>query len=197
MKPSQRITEDLPTLALPTREAWAAWLDVHHGESTGVWLRLAKKGCRFELTTHREALEEALCFGWIDGQLKPESDTTWLVKFTPRRNKSVWSKINREKALALIESGRMKPSGLKEVARAKADSRWDRAYDSQSTATVPADLQAALDRNARAKAFFATLNSANRYAVLWRIQTAKKAETRARRIREFVAMLARHEKLHP
>ena len=183
-------------MAFPTQKAWLEWLDVHHGDSTGAWVRLAKKGCDFELINHREALEEALCYGWIDGQLRPESGTTWLVKFTPRRNQSIWSKINREKATALIESGRMKPAGLKEVERAKADGRWQAAYDSFSKATVPPDLKKALDRNAQAKAFFARLDRANRYAVLWRIQTAKKPETRARRIRDFVAMLARHEKLH-
>ncbi len=196
MKPARSNPGELPVLAFPTLRSWAAWLAAHHDASPGVWLRLAKKGCATELINHREALEEALCHGWIDGQLKPESETTWRVKFTPRRNKSIWSKINREKAVALIASGRMKPAGLKEVERAKADGRWDAAYDSQSKATVPPDLQTALDHNARAKAFFATLDSANRYAVLWRIQTARKAETRARRIREFVAMLARHDKLH-
>lgn len=196
MKASHKATH-LPILAHPTRSAWASWLDEHHGDSQGVWLRLAKKGCPLELMNHREALEEALCHGWIDGQLRPESETTWLVKFTPRREKSIWSKINRAKALSLIESGRMRPAGLREVERAKADGRWDAAYDSQSTASVPPDLGKALNGNAKAKAFFGTLDSANRYAVLWRIQTAKKAETRARRIKEFVAMLARHEKLHP
>jgi len=197
MKPKRSHSGELPVLAFPTVRSWVAWLDAHHDTSPGVWLRLAKKDCAIELIHHRHALEEALCYGWIDGQLKPESETTWRVKFTPRRNRSIWSKINREKALALIESGRMKPPGLKEVERARADGRWEAAYDSQSKATVPADLEKALDRNPRAKAFFATLDSANRYAVLWRIQTAKKPETRARRIQEFVAMLARHEKLHP
>ena len=187
---------ELPVLAFPTQQRWAAWLDAHHDASPGVWLRLAKKGCPIHLINHREALEEALCSGWIDGQLKPESGTTWLVRFTPRRNRSIWSKINREKASALMESGRMKPAGLREVARARADGRWNAAYESQSKATVPPDLQTALDRNARAKAFFATLDRANRYAVLWRIQTARGAETRARRIRESVAMLERREKLH-
>ena len=196
MKASRK-ADHLPILAHATRGAWAAWLHQHHSASQGVWLRLAKKGCPLELINHREALEEALCHGWIDGQLRPESETTWLVKFTPRREKSIWSKINRAKALALIESGRMKAAGLREVERAKADGRWDAAYDSQSTATAPPDFQRALNRNARAKAFFGTLDSANRYAVLWRIQTAKKPETRARRIKEFVAMLARRQKLHP
>lgn len=191
-----RNPDHLPILAPPTQHAWADWLDENHTASEGVWLRLAKKGCPLELISHREALEEALRYGWIDGQLKPESKTTWLVKFTPRREKSVWSKINRAKTLALIEDGRMKPAGLREVKRARADGRWDAAYDSQRTATVPPDLQKALNRNARAKTFFGALDSANRYAVLWRIQTAKKPETRSRRIKEFVAMLARHEKLH-
>jgi uncharacterized protein YdeI (YjbR/CyaY-like superfamily) len=197
MRKPRTASDALPTLAFPTSEEWAHWLDVHHGDSTGVWLRLAKKGCDFELINHREALEEALCYGWIDGQLRPESDATWLVKFIPRRNQSIWSKINREKALALIESGRMKPAGLREVERARADGRWEAAYDSFSKATVPTDLEKALDRDAQAKTFFAALDRANRYAVLWRIQTAKRPETRARRIQEFVAMLARHEKLHP
>jgi len=197
MKTPRAASDALPTLAFPTPRAWADWLDVHHGDSTGVWLRLAKKGCSLELINHREALEEALCYGWIDGQLRPESDTSWLVKFTPRRETSIWSKINREKATALIESGRMQLAGLREVERARTDGRWEAAYDSFSKATVPVDLQTALDRNARAKGFFATLDRANRYAVLWRVQTAKRPETRARRIRDFVAMLSRHEKLHP
>jgi uncharacterized protein YdeI (YjbR/CyaY-like superfamily) len=139
----------------------------------------------------------ALCYGWIDAQKRSESANTWLQKFTPRSKKSIWSRINREKALALIKAGQMKPAGLKAIEGAKEDGRWDAAYDSPSRATVPTDLQAALDRNARAKAFFATLDGANRYAVLFRIQTAKKAETRARRIHQFVKMLERKEKLHP
>lgn len=194
---TSRTTRHLPILAFPAPDAWAAWLAARGGASQGVWLRLAKKGCSLDLINHRQALEGALCYGWIDGQLKPESETTWLVKFTPRREKSIWSKINRAKALALVESGRMKPAGLSEIERAQADGRWDAAYDSPGTATVPPDLQTALNGNARAKAFFAKLDGANRYAVLWRIQTAKKSETRARRIKEFVAMMARHEKLHP
>jgi len=147
--------------------------------------------------TYSEALEVALCYGWIDAQKKSESENTWLQKFTPRTKKSIWSRINREKALALIQAGEMKPAGLKAIESAKADGRWDAAYDSPSRATVPPDLQAALDRNARAKDFFATLDGANRYAVLFRIQTAKRADTRAKRIDRFIKMLENKEKLHP
>ena len=147
--------------------------------------------------SYAEALEVALCYGWIDAQKKPESEQAWLQRFTPRRAKSIWSKINREKAAVLIKAGRMKPAGLEQVDLAKKDGRWDAAYDSPRGAGVPEDLQAALNKNARARAFFETLDRANRYAVLFRIQTAKKAETRARRIQEYVEMLARHEKFHP
>jgi uncharacterized protein YdeI (YjbR/CyaY-like superfamily) len=197
MKSGRGTFDGVPVLGFPAQEAWTAWLDAHHGTSSGVWLRLAKKGSEVESITHAQALEGALCYGWIDAQKRPENEKTWLERYAPRGKKSIWSKINRQKALALIESGRMKPAGHKEMERAKADGRWDRAYDPPSSATVPGDLQAALDRNARAKAFFATLDRANRYAVLWRVQTAKKPETRARRIQQFVAMLERHEKLHP
>ena len=188
---------DAPILMFSTPDEWAAWLDKHHATSPGVWLRLAKKGSNTPSVSYREALDEALCYGWIDAQKKGESATTWLQRFTPRGKKSIWSKINREKALALIESGRMKPPGLKQVELARQDGRWAAAYDSQRSATVPADLKAALNANSRAKAFFKTLDSAHRYAVLFRIQTAKKPETRRRRIEQFVRMLAKHEKLHP
>ncbi len=147
--------------------------------------------------TYAEAVEAALCYGWIDGQGKSIDDTAWLQKFTPRGPRSVWSKINRQKAETLIASGRMQPAGLAAIERAKQNGQWDNAYDSHRTATVPDDLQAALDANAKAKAFFATLDSANRYAILWRLQTAKRAETRARRIEQFINMLENHEKLHP
>ena len=165
--------------------------------SPGVWLRLAKAASGIPSPTYAEAVEVALCYGWIDGQAKKYDDETWLQKFTPRRPKSIWSKINRERVAALISAGRMQPSGLASVDAAKADGRWDAAYDSPRTATVPEDLQAALDANPAATAFFGTLNSANRYAILSRIQKAKKAETRARRIEQCVAMLERGEKLHP
>jgi len=176
---------------------WAAWLAAHHGSLKGIWLKFAKKGSGVESISYAEALVEALAWGWIDGQKKSHDATWWLQKFTPRSRKSIWSKINREKALVLIAAGQMQPAGLAEVERAQADGRWADAYDSPSNATVPADLAAALADNPRAAAFFATLNSTNRYAVLFRIQTAKKAETRHKRITTLVAMLAKHEKLYP
>jgi uncharacterized protein YdeI (YjbR/CyaY-like superfamily) len=141
-------------------------------------------------------VESALCYGWIDGQKRPHSETSWLQRFTPRRPRSMWSQINREKALALIEAGRMKAPGLEEVERAKADGRWDAAYGSPSALTTDADFQKALNKNPRAKKFFKTISAANRYAILWRIQTAKKPETRERRIREYVAKLEKGETLH-
>ncbi len=188
---------EIDILEFAGRKAWAGWLARNHAKSAGVWLRIAKKGSGAKSVSYAEALEEALCYGWIDGQKKPESETAWLQRFVPRADKSMWSRINREKADALAADGRMKPAGLEAVERAKANGRWEAAYDSQSRATVPDDLKAALEDNPGAKAFFATLDSANRYAVLWRVQTARKAETRARRIQQFVDMLARHEKLHP
>jgi uncharacterized protein YdeI (YjbR/CyaY-like superfamily) len=158
---------------------------------------VAKKASGIPSVTYAEAIETALCYGWIDGQKQSHNAEAWLQKFTPRGRKSIWSKINCEKALALVKSGKMKPAGLTEVNRAKQDGRWEQAYDSPSSATVPPDLLAALNKNRRAKTFFATLESRNRYAILWRVQTAKKAETRAKRIRLFVEMLERGEKIHP
>jgi uncharacterized protein YdeI (YjbR/CyaY-like superfamily) len=177
------------------RGEWAEWMAVHHTDE-GVWLRFARKGSDARSVTHSEALEIALSYGWIDGQVRGESDRAWLQWFGPRTKKSIWSKINRQKALAMIDAGGMHPAGLKEVERARADGRWEQAYDPQRTAAVPEDLQAALSRNTKAKAFFAKLDSKNRYAVLHRIQIAKKPETRERRIRQFVEMLAKGEKLH-
>jgi uncharacterized protein YdeI (YjbR/CyaY-like superfamily) len=188
---------ELPTLPFATQRAFSDWLADNHASSRGIWLRFAKKASGVASITRAEAIDVALAWGWIDGQGLPGDEATWLQKFTPRGAKSVWSKINREKALALIEAGTMQPSGLAEVERAKQDGRWDKAYDPPSRAAVPDDLQAALAKNKRAAAFFVTLNASNRYAVLWRVQTAKKPETRQKRITELVAMLAREEKLHP
>jgi uncharacterized protein YdeI (YjbR/CyaY-like superfamily) len=188
---------DLPIILFEGQKEWADWLDQHHDGSAGVWLRLAKKASGIQSISYEEAVEVALGYGWIDGQKKSYDDTSWLQKFTPRGAKSIWSKINREKAERLIASGQMKPAGLRAVEAAKQDGRWEAAYDSQSRATVPDDFQTELDKHAEAKAFFATLNSANRYAILWRIQTAKKAETRARRIQQFIEMLEKREKLYP
>jgi uncharacterized protein YdeI (YjbR/CyaY-like superfamily) len=188
---------DIPIQLFEKPKHWAAWLEKSHAASAGIWLRLAKKNSGIESITYAEALDIALCYGWIDGQKKSYDETTWLQKFTPRGKKSIWSKINREKAESLIKSEKMKPAGLKAIESAKQDGRWDAAYDSQSKATVPEDFQAALDKNAKAKAFFATLKGANRYAILFRIQTAKKAETREKRIQQFIEMLERHETIHP
>jgi uncharacterized protein YdeI (YjbR/CyaY-like superfamily) len=177
--------------------AWEAWLRKNHQSSVGLWLLLAKKGVSRKSVSYLEALESALCFGWIDGQKKALDDDFWLQRFTPRRSRSLWSKINRTRALTLIAQGRMEAAGLKEVERAKADGRWDDAYEPASAAKVPPDLQAALDGNSKAKTFYGMLDCANRYAVLWRVQTAKSAGPRAKRIAKYVAMLARKEKLHP
>lgn len=176
---------------------WAAWLRKHHAKSAGVWLRIAKKGADDTSVTYPEALELALCFGWIDALKKNDGPRHWVQRFTPRSKRSIWSKVNREKALKLVGLGRMQPAGLKEIERAQADGRWQAAYDPQSASKVPPDLQAAFDAQPGVQAFFETLDSKNRYAVLFRLQTAKLAATRARRIETFVAMLARGEKLHP
>ncbi len=181
----------------PDRKAWAKWLDRHHNTSSGIWVRLAKKGSDLVSVTYVEALDEALCYGWIDALKRGESEAAWLQRFTPRGAKSIWSKINRQKALGLIESGQMKPAGLREVERATADGRWEQAYDGARVAEVPPDLEAALAANLEARKFFKTLDSANRYAILWRLQTAKKPETRTRRLAKFVEMLANNEKIHP
>jgi uncharacterized protein YdeI (YjbR/CyaY-like superfamily) len=197
MNPEPRPPGDLPVLVFSRPHDWAAWLNQNHRASFGVWLQLSKKASETQSISYPEALEVALCYGWIDGQKQGGGANNWFQKFTPRSKKSIWSKINRQKAMALIESERMKAAGLEEIERARMDGRWDAAYDSPSTATVPSDFQAALDKNPRARAFFETLESRNRYAVLFRIQTVKKAETRERRIRQFVEMLANEQKFHP
>lgn len=187
----------LPTLAFDSQSSFHAWLAENHTTSPGLWLKLAKKSSGTPSVTYLEAVDSALCHGWIDGQKNALDDTAWLQKFTPRGPRSIWSKINREKVAALIASGRMTPAGHAEIDRAKKDGRWDQAYDSPSSITVPPDLTAALDASPKAKAFYATLNKANTYAILWRIHTAKLPETRARRISQLVDMLSRGEKLHP
>ena len=164
---------------------------------TGIWLKIARTSSALVSVSYAEALEIALIYGWIDGQKKSFDESAWLQKFTPRGDRSIWSKVNREKAEALIRTGRMQPAGLHAVEQAKQDGRWEAAYDSPSQAKVPEDFQAALEKNPAASDFFTTLNSRNCYAILHRIQTAKKAETRARRIEEFIEMLAKHEKLYP
>lgn len=186
-----------PTLTFRTQAEWDAWLELNGSAATGVWLRLAKKTAPQATLSYADALESALCHGWVDGQKQAESEHHWLQRFTPRTARSIWSRINKAKAEALIAAGRMRPSGLREIDRAKQDGRWDAAYASASTSTIPGDFQHALDANKKAKAFFATLDSQNRYSILFRIQNVKKAETRARKIAQFVAMLGRGEKLHP
>jgi uncharacterized protein YdeI (YjbR/CyaY-like superfamily) len=183
-------------LAFPSGAEWEAWLDEHHGED-GVWLKIAKKGSGIESVRYPEVLEIALAFGWIDGQRRALDEAHFLQRFTPRRARSPWSKINRATAERLIAEGRMRPSGLAEVERAKADGRWDAAYDGQRTMEVPDDLQRELDARPAAAEFFAGLNSQNRYAILYRLQDAKRPETRARRLAQFVAMLEAGERIHP
>lgn len=185
-----------PVLQFDTAGDWERWLDANHADSDGVWLRFRRKTVGAASLTYPQALDVALCYGWIDGQNRRDDDAWWRQKFTPRRARSIWSKVNREKVAALMAAGRMKPAGHAEIERAKRDGRWDAAYDPVRRAVVPPDLQAALDAAPRAKAFFATLDSKNRYAILFRTQTAKKAETRARRIAGFVAMLERGERIH-
>jgi uncharacterized protein YdeI (YjbR/CyaY-like superfamily) len=189
-------SSDYPILLFANRAAFRKWLSAHHASEPGLWLRIAKAASPLRSVTYAEALDVALCFGWIDGQKKSYDADSFLQKFTPRQKRSPWSKRNREHVARLIAAGEMHPAGLAAVEAAKADGRWDRAYDSPGTVTVPDDLQAALDANPKAKKFFATLKGANRYAILYRIQTAVKPETRARRIAEFVAMLQRGETLH-
>ena len=189
--------DPLPVMSFESTDAWDAWLAAHHADSPGLWLKIAKKGAAGTTVSYSDALDVALCHGWIDGQKGRHDEEYWLQRFTPRKPGSKWSKINTGRAAALIESGRMGPAGLREVERAQADGRWEQAYESQSRVTVPEDLARALAANERARAFFATLDSANRYAILYRIGTAKKPETRARRIDTYVAMLSEHKKIHP
>lgn len=186
-----------PTFTFTNQEAWEAWLEVNGEAVPGIWLRMAKRSAEQSTVSYAQALETALCFGWIDGQKQAESEHYWLQRFTPRTAKSIWSKINKAKAEALISAGRMRPAGLRAIELAMRNGRWDAAYSSASTSTVPDDLQHALDINPKAKQFFATLNSQNRYAILFRIQNVKKAETRAKKISQFIDMLNNGEKLHP
>lgn len=188
---------DYPILLFADRRAFRAWLDAHHAAAPGLWLRIAKGGAALRSVSYAEALDVALCYGWIDGQKQRHDAESFLQKFTPRRARSPWSKRNREHVERLLAAGEMHAAGLAAVAAAQADGRWDRAYDSARSATVPDDFAAALAAAPEAEAFFATLRGSQRYAFLYRIQTAVRPETRARRIGEFVAMLGRRETLHP
>jgi uncharacterized protein YdeI (YjbR/CyaY-like superfamily) len=190
------MADDLPVLLFVSPLDLEAWLEDNHSGSEGIWLKIAKKDSGVQSVSYAEALELALCFGWIDSQKRGFDERHFLQRFTPRRPRGKWSQINREKAEGLIAAGAMRPTGLAEVEAAKADGRWDAAYAGQRTATVPEDLQRELDRNEAAREFFAGLDSANRYAILYRLDEAKKPETRERRLRKFVAMLERGEKVH-
>ena len=186
---------ELPILPFESKKKFADWLAKNHDKSAGLWLKIAKKATGISTVTYAEALDVALCYGWIDGQKGSFDEQYFLQKFTPRRPKSIWSKINVEKVEGLIASGEMKPAGLKADEAAKQDGRWDAAYASQKNIVVPTDFQSALEKNKKAKAFFETLTGSRRYSFLFRIETAKKAETREKRIRQFVEMLAKGETL--
>jgi uncharacterized protein YdeI (YjbR/CyaY-like superfamily) len=188
---------DQAVISFESGDAWEAWLAEHHAASPGLWLKFAKKGSGIATVSYSEALDVALCYGWIDGQKDKFDGDYWLQRFTPRRPRSKWSRINRDRVAALVARGAMKPVGLREVERAKADGRWEAAYDGQRAASVPDDLRRELESNAAAREFFATLDSANRYAILYRLQEAKKPETRARRLKTFVTMLSEGKKIHP
>lgn len=188
---------DLPVIAFASREAWDAWLSAQPADAKGLWLKLAKKSSGIPSVSRDDAVDTALCHGWIDGQLDPFDENYWLVRFTPRKPASIWSEKNRARALELMKLGRMRPGGMREIERARSDGRWDNAYASQRTAELPEDLAAALAKNPKAGAFFATLNRVNRYSILYRTHAAKKPETRAARIAKFVAMLAKGETIHP
>jgi uncharacterized protein YdeI (YjbR/CyaY-like superfamily) len=187
---------EIAIIECPSAKQWELWLARNHAKANGVWFRLFKKGSNVASITHADALTAALAYGWIDGVIKKQDADSWLRKFTPRRPRSLWSKRNCELVEQLMEAGKMKPAGLKEVEAAKADGRWDRAYDSPSKMTVSADFRKALAGNPKATRFFATLNKASVYAIAWRLQTAKKPETRERRMKAIVDMLARCEKFH-
>ncbi len=189
--------DTLPIISFETQQDWERWLTEHYSGTEGLWLKIAKKEAGISTVNYAEALESAICYGWIDGQKASFDDKYWLQKFTPRRAKSIWSKVNCTKALALLAEGRMQPAGIRQVELAKADGRWELAYESQSKITIPDDFQRELDNNPKAQEFFTTLNSVNRYAILFRIQTAKKPATRSARISSFIEMLSNNQKIYP
>jgi uncharacterized protein YdeI (YjbR/CyaY-like superfamily) len=190
-------SSDFPVKPFASKQAFAAWLAKHHAKSDGIWLKIAKKDTGIRSVVYAEAVEVALCYGWIDGQARKLDDTYYVQKFTPRRARSKWSKINCDRATKLIASGAMQPAGIAEVERAQADGRWDAAYDSPRNMQLPPELEQAFARNATARQFFETLDSRNRYAVLFRIDDAKRPETRQRRVEKFVDMLTRGETIYP
>ena len=187
---------ELSVVPFESKKKFSEWLAKNYDKSAGVWMKLAKKATGIPSVTYEEALDVALCYGWIDGQKGSFDDKYWLQKFTPRGPKSIWSRINTEKVERLIKSSEMTPAGLKAIEAAKKDGRWEAAYASQKNISIPEDFQAALNKNKKAQTFFSTLKSSDRYSFLFRIQTAKKAETRAKRIQQFIEMLAKNEKFH-
>jgi uncharacterized protein YdeI (YjbR/CyaY-like superfamily) len=189
--------DDLPVLEFGSQAAWECWLDAHHAAAPGAWLKIAKKGSGAETVSYAEALEAAICYGWIDGQKDRLDDVHWLQRFTPRKPGGRWSRINTDKATELIKAGRMRPAGQREVELAQADGRWEAAYEGQRAMAVPEDLERELARNEPAREFFATLSGVNRYAILYRIGSVKRPETRARKIAQYVAMLAEHQTIYP
>lgn len=190
------VKADLPVIPFATPSDWEKWLDQNHTVSNGIWLRFYKKNSGVASVSYAEALDVALCYGWIDAQLKSIDGISYKQHFTPRRPKSIWSKRNIEHIARLILEGRMKPAGLREAEAAKVDGRWEKAYDPQALMTAPDDFMAELSKNKKALAFYESLNKANKYAIAWRIQTAKRPETREKRIREVLEMLSRGEKFH-
>jgi uncharacterized protein YdeI (YjbR/CyaY-like superfamily) len=192
----ETLHKGLPVVRFADGAGFERWLAANGAKSAGIWLKLAKKGAAEKSLGKADAIDAALCHGWIDGQLDAWDESCWLIRFTPRKPNSKWSRLNRTRATALMDQGRIKPCGLAQIDAAKADGRWDSAYAPASTADVPPDLDAALQKSPKAAAFFATLTGANRYAILYRIGAVKKEETRARKIAEFVAMLARGETVH-
>ncbi|MDE3058381.1 MAG: YdeI/OmpD-associated family protein [Bacteroidota bacterium] len=192
----RKIRNDAPIILFKHQKEWAAWLKKNHAATPGIWMRFYKKNAGAHSITHEEALDEALCYGWIDGQLQKYDEHSWLQKFTPRRAKSIWSKKNAERAEQLIKLGKMKPAGLQEIEKAKADGRWERAYDSPGRMTFPDDFLKKLSRNKKTSEFFESLNRANKYAIAWRLQTAKKPETREKRMTHILEMLSQGKKFH-
>jgi len=194
---SPELLNNLPVILFESPTIFEQWLENHYAELSGIWLKIAKKNSQRQSVSYAEALEVALCYGWIDGQKRAYDEQFFLQKFTPRRAKSIWSKVNVDKVVMLIAEHKMKPSGLAVVEAAKKDGRWDQAYDSASTITTPPDFQIALDQNLQAKEFYTTLNKTNTYAILWRIQTAKTPQARQAKIEKLIDMLNRGQTIHP
>jgi len=193
---TMKTKKDQPILSFQTQKKWRDWLHKNHKKSSGIWLRIYKKDSGVKTVTYAQALDEALCYGWIDGQRNKYDEQSYLQKFTPRRKKSIWSKRNTEHIERLTKEGKMHPAGLAEVEAAKADGRWEKAYDSPAAMDIPDDFLKALEKKPKAHAFFKTLNKTNLYSIAWRLQTAKKPETRERRMKAILGMLEEGKKFH-